>query len=480
MNLKESFPNADSAPPLIKGKTNFLLYALIAWGFVLAGYVAWGSRLLRPMADDYTHGAALSAGPIAAMSNWWNTWAGDMAAIFVNVMIVGWPLQVLPWSFGSSIAFLACGLMVSITLLLILRIQVLKEIKSNRFRVLFLLPVFIVIWLSHWWVNIAFNSSDPFFGSTGTAITLWQNVNATYVFIPAVNVFFWILIERLRKKHWKQLWLIIPYVLVGIFVGMSGAVFAVSVLIFLTLMILGSLFDSRKFEAHQFTLWVTFMGAVILSSFVSYSSPGSQNRATNFPDISLNKNTFLQLLQTGFPSLSDWWKALANPGMLMSFALFLILAALLVLRGYGSNSQNIRKIAFGLIAFSLVQSLMNGMSEVFSYQAYWHRIQISTTLWLGVVALGFSLAPILLKIQIKTSYLFFASLFLTVVSTTAILQMSAEINSRYLRWEVGPAPTTYISDIENEVDRQGWQRISWLELRDQRGGPSRGLEPSPE
>jgi hypothetical protein len=222
------------------------------------------------------------------------------------------------------------------------------------------------------------------------------------------------------------------------------------------------------------------MGAVILSSFVSYSSPGSQNRATNFPDISLNKNTFLQLLQTGFPSLSDWWKALANPGMLMSFALFLILAALLVLRGYGSNSQNIRKIAFGLIAFSLVQSLMNGMSEVFSYQAYWHRIQISTTLWLGVVALGFSLAPILLKIQIKTSYLFFASLFLTVVSTTAILQMSAEINSRYLRWEVGPAPTTYISDIENEVDRQGWQRISWLELRDQRGGPSRGLEPSPE
>ena len=445
---------------------------LSLWVLILVLWVIWMSKGLRPIADDYSRGAGLTDGPITAVVNLWNSWAGDLATNLVNVVIVGIPLQYLPWSFGSSIAFLASGVMVSIVLLFVINSQTGTNKKLTIPKRLILLPLALVAWWSYWWVNKEFNPNDSFYESTTTSITFWQNVNATYVFIPSIGIFLWLVIERIRKKHPNNLQVLPLYFLVGFVIGMSGIVFAVSFMIFVTLMLIASWLDSRSPRAPQILIWASFITTVFLAALASHFSPGSQNRTTFLPKISLDNETILQLLHTVFPSLSDWLKSLVNPGMAISVIIIVIFATLLTLQGHSFDDQNLRQIGLGLIGFSLILFLVNGFSEVFAYAAFWHRIQGSTILWIGIVSLGVSFALRISKSQIKPSVLVFSGVVVSIVSTVAVLQMTLEISARSSLWESGPAPTTYIADIEDE---NGWQRVNWLILRNQIGGPDRGL-----
>ena len=453
-------------------KIKILSFLAFTWAMLLIAYVTWVSRGLRPMADDYSHGVALHVGPFAAMLNWWNSWSGDMSSILANVLLVGWPLQTLPWSFGSSIPFLLSGLMVAVTLILILRVNSGLGRKLKAVQLMYVLPVVLITWWSFWWVNKIMAPGDSFFESTATAVTLWQNVNVTYVFIPALNISLWLTIEKFRRRNQHVWWLAFSYILVGAFIGMSGVVFATSFVLFQMMVVIGIWINNGQFQTRTLVLWAIASIAVIVSALGSYFSPGSQLRSTVLPDVSINQVTTLKLMQTLAPALSDWWRSLASPGMLISVLTFLMISTVLAWSKYSIRSRDLRQLGLGLIIFSIVITLINGFSEVFSYPAYWHRIQGTLVLWLGISAITLSFGKEIAGTLSRLASLALICLLVSIVCTAAIFQMTVEISSRYRLWEAGPAPTTYISDIEDE---DGWQRAAWIELRSQRGGPDRGL-----
>jgi hypothetical protein len=124
----------------------------------------------------------------------------------------------------------------------------------------------------------------------------------------------------------------------------------------------------------------------------------------------------------------------------------------------------------------VVLSIVVGYSQVFAYVAYWHRIGVQVILWMGMVLLSFSSCLQMIKLRPKLSQISFVFMVLMMVNTLAVFRMQGEISERYSRWQVGPAPTTHVTDIEHI---NGWQRACYLKIKDQRGGPDRGLKKNP-
>lgn len=467
--------SSDSRSPRFE-KVRIVYVFLVCWACSLALFVLWSSRHLRPAADDYSFGQTAERGPLAAMGIWWNVWSGDMSSIFANVVLVGWPLQALPWSLGSSIPFIASGLMVAILLTSIVRASVVGRFSNSIFRVFTTIPFFLLAWWSFRWINRILNPDNLQFEAEASATTFWQNVNTGYVFMQSLIIWLLFVIYVRSKKYEDSKWNFAIFFLAGVLVGFSGAVIVVSILIYLMLLPIGAWLDGKRLTTRNLSLWSTFILAMASSAVVSNSSPGSQRRSTFLPDVEVNPDTISILMQTVIPSLMDWWKALFNQGMLATIVMVLVIAIMLVWCGYEFKSEFLQKIAMRVIVFSLISSIVVGFSEVFSYVAYWHRIGVHLILWIGVVLLAVSHSSHLTKLRPNLSQIVFVSTLVMTLSTMAVFRMSGEISERYERWQVGPAPMTHVTDIE---DINGWQRACYLKIIMQRGGPDRGLTETP-
>ncbi len=451
-------------------------YIVLVWAYLLTISVLWSSRHLRPAADDYSFGQTAEHGPVAAIGIWWNVWSGDVSSIFANVFLVGWPLQVLPWSLGSSIAFFASGLMVAISLVLIVRHSVFGIYSSSLWRIIPTIPFFLVSWWSFWWLNRMLNPNNSQFEAQASATTFWQNVNTSYVFLYVVTLLLLFGLGLIsRKQNFTNLNLVI-FLLSGILVGFSSAVIVASVLTLVLLLPISSWLDGKRLTKGNVLLWSLFTISMVAAAATSFLSPGSQRRKTFLPDVSLNNDSVSLMAQTMIPSLIDWWKALFNQGMLASAVMALLIAIILAWQGYEFRTNNLQITALQIIVFSVILSIVVGYSQVFAYTAYWHRIGVQVVVWVGIVLLSFSSFSHLIKLRPKLSQITFLLIVLMMINTMAVFRMQGEISERYSRWQVGPAPTTHVTDIEHI---NGWQRACYQEIKDKRGGPDRGLRKNP-
>ena len=451
-------------------------YIVLVWAYLLTISVLWSSRQLRPAADDYSFGQTAEQGPVSAIGIWWNVWSGDVSSIFANVFLVGWPLQVLPWSLGSSIAFFASGLMVSTSLVLILRGSIFGIAKNSLWSIVPIIPFFLVTWWSFWWVNRILNPDNKLFEAQTSAITFWQNVNTSYVFLYSIILLLVIKLDLISQKQNYTKWNFLIFFFSGILVGFSSAVIVASVLVFILLLPVNSWLDGKRLIKGNMLSWGLFTIAMVAAASISSNSPGSQRRQTYLRKLTIDEDTVPLMAKTMIPSLVDWWKALFNQGMLVSVVLALIMAVVLAWQGHEFRTKYLQRIAFHIIVFSVILSIIVGYSQVFSYPAWWHRIGVQVMLWIGMVIFSFSSCLWLIKLRPKPSQLTFVIVILMIVNSMAVFRMQSEISERYSRWQVGPAPISLITDIEHV---NGWQRACYSEIKDQRGGPDRGLKKNP-
>lgn len=464
----------DSITPRFE-KVKIAYVFLIGWSCSLIVFVLWSSRQLRPAADDYSIGSSTQSGPLAATLMYWNLWSGDVSSIFANVVLVGWPLQELPWSLGSSLPFIANGLMVAILLTTIVRASVVGMHSRSLFRMVSTIPFFLLAWWSFFWINRILNPENLQFHAEANATTFWQSVNITYVFVPSLIMWLIYKIYARSKKNQDSKWNYVIFFISGVFIGLSTPVIVTATLIYLMLQPISVWLDGRPLIDRNFSLWSTFVFTMVPSAVISNLSPGTQRRLTFLPDVELNRETILLLPPSIIPSLLDWWKTLFNQGMFATIVLVLAVAIMLEWRGFEFNSKFLREIANRIIIFSLIASIVVGVSEVFTYVAYWHRIFVHVSLWIGLVLLTFSYNSYLTRLRPQLSQIVFVSVLVMSFFTVAVFRMSGEISKRYEMWQVGPAPVEYVSDIE---DTNGWQRDCYLKLVMQRGGPDRGTSSS--
>jgi hypothetical protein len=451
-------------------------FFFLMWANLLTISVLWSSRHLRPAADDYSFGQTAERGPVAAIGIWWNVWSGDVSSIFANVFLVGWPLQILPWSLGSSIAFFSSGLMVAVSIVVIVRHSIFGRFEDSLWRLVPTIPFFLMNWWSFWWLNRVLNPNNSQFEAQASATTFWQNVNTSYVFLYSIILLMLFKLDLISQKPNYTRWNIVVFSFSGVLVGFSSSVIVASVLIFILLLPVGSWLDGGRIIKENVFSWSLFSLSMMTAAAISFLSPGSQRRKTFLPDVSINFDTVSILAQTMIPSLLEWWKAFFNQGMLVSVTLALFMAVVLYRQGYEIRTKDLQRIALQIIVFSVVLSIVVGYSQVFAYVAYWHRIGVQVILWMGMVLLSFSSCLQMIKLRPKLSQISFVFMVLMMVNTLAVFRMQGEISERYSRWQVGPAPTTHVTDIEHI---NGWQRACYLKIKDQRGGPDRGLKKNP-
>lgn len=212
------FSRSQRANLFLKGLTVAAIFASIA--LVLAISV-----LLRPVADDYAHGASAVAGFWSATTGWWLGWSGDLSLIVGQVLLVGMPLAWLPLEVTSSVGFVFSGFIVGG-----LGAVALGLVKhSEKWPVI---SVWALITLS-WWVFLwARQLAVPDFENRRVAeyLTHWQTVNVAYVIFPAINVVVFLFLVRGALSRGKLAGTIALFL--GFISGTSGLVMGVALAAF--------------------------------------------------------------------------------------------------------------------------------------------------------------------------------------------------------------------------------------------------------
>ncbi len=453
-------------------------WALAAAALLMIAFVVWHSRALRPIADDYTIAASARDGLFAGLWQWWQTWSGDATAMFANVLLVGLPLQHLPWALASAVPFLVSALVMAGSIAWITtrsspagRRQPVKEV------LLVLIPVLIVLWWAFWWSPVVTETGDSSASVLAQGITFWQNLNAAYVVTAASLVSAWVFLESRSSRD--RAWLLGGYLVVGIAAGMNGPVFALSALIILPVLACACLLRGRNPGRRRAIQWLLAEAGITLGAAAAHVAPGTQIRAELLPHPAVDLNLAMYFLRLPPSALRDWWNAVISPGTVLIFLVLGALAYLMTLRGRSYDPVRLTAYGAALLGFSLVLSLVNRASEVFAYVGWWHVLSARTVSWMGICCLAIALGTIgarrgrqslLLPVSVFAA---FAALILVGAS---LIGMTDAIATRLPRWEVGPAPVEGISDIESDGNRF---RTAWLELRETRGGPSRGIDESP-
>jgi len=361
--------------------------------------------------------------------------------------------------------------MVTIFLTTIVRASVVGKFSNSIFRAFWTIPFFLLSWWTFWWINKIQNPESVQFVATANATTLWQNVNTSYVFITSLIMLLLYVIYARSKKYEGSKWNFAIFSVSGIFVGFSGAVLSATILTYFMLLPIGTWLDGKRITTQNFSLWITFNLAMVISAVLSYFSPGTRYRATFFPNApEINLEVISGFRPTMIPSLLDWWRVLFSQGMFATIVMVLIIAIIQVWRGYEFENKFLQEIAVRLIVFSLILSVVVGFSELFTQEAYYHRIPVYLALWIGVMLLAVSCSSYLTRLSPNLSQIVFLSALGMAISTLAVFTMTDEISKRYEMWQVGPAPVAHIKDIE---DDPGWQRDCYLELIMQRSGPAR-------
>ena len=438
-------------------------------------YVVWNSRLLRPIADDYCLAAEAGDGLIPGIVSWWSNWSGDLTMVTSNTVLVGLPLIHFPWFVASALPFLlTVATATSLGIYVTLHSLRLVAGRQRGLKVaLAISPILAIVWWSYWWAPalLAPDSADNYPLALG--ITVWQNLNAQYVVTSFLLIGGWLWIES--RPNLAMPWRPMAYALLGLGTGFNGPVFAVSALIMVLSLAALSALRGISTLRERGPYWGLAVVVAGVSAGISHFSPGSQNRKGQLADPDLNFDLIYLLVTEAIPSgISSWWFAVFNSGALIVLVVSAFVGVALASQGIRPERDSLFSIGFGLLGFSMIMFILNGLSEYFSYHAWWHLTAPRSVTWISLIAIGVALGNLASNYpQLYTALpiIFSAAIAALLLTLSANAVMVSTMQSRWWMWERGPAPMSdIIGDIE---DPEGFQYACWRELTIERTAPSR-------
>ena len=449
-------------------------FSLSGVSYLVFVYVIWNSRLLRPAADDYCLAAGAQEGLFLGVWGWWTSWSGDLTMQFANTLFVGLPLLHLPWAFASALPFLMAAACVSLVGLWVFQHVSEETCRPSRpiGSLVMLFPILAVMWWGYWWVTVLQSKDAADAYPLAVGITVWQNLNAQYVITSSALVLIWLLLETGSSDHERLR--VVGYVAWGLMAGFNGPVFAVSICLMLLLLGTALLVTNPIALRQRGLCWVAAGISVVAAGLISHYSPGSQSRKALFGDLEMDGRTLNKLLTEALPKgLSDWWASVTSPGSLALVIAVSGLTVLLAVQGWQFKTRPAALMSLAFLAFSLITSVVNRASEIFSYSAWWHLVTPRTLTWMGIVAAGITLGSTLVRLSATRSYaplLVIAGAGSLIFVASSLALMAYQMQSRHLLWGLGPAP---VVDVVSDIEPGGGWEDCWRELSAFREAPSR-------
>lgn len=462
-----------TAQPSQTSKFNLMITAaysvFLATNWLLLIYSA---TLLRPSADDYCFGMIVGKyGILMGVANWWNNWSAYLYSMLLGNLLVGAPLAYLPLSMASGIPFLLSLLGIGWAALALIPD---KTARHNN-----TLACVLSVGLGWWvflWTRVAFGKAEGDLSMLAHGATHWQTLNATYI-IGAVFLFLGFAFI-LNQRHPIEPQTTVLVFILGALAGLAGS--AVS-LAFFSFGLLAAFFCLSKTRGQadgghkaQFAYWIIFCCAIVLAAILSHTlSPGQQARmAVINPDTSISTDRVISLLEFTIPfSIKFVLKAYFGHGSVFVLLLATSTSACFHTRLTADNTTTTAYAMRGLcfFIFSLILTSSARIGEAFSYAGYWHFLLPSMCIYLSMVYIGIY-AGTTIMMQFKNTKMICLSLLVLCMITATAVNIHAHNNilKRNARWEVGPAPISGISDIE---DADGWQRNCWDQLNKSRKQP---------
>lgn len=445
--------------------------------FLVVLYVLWTARLLRPGADDYSLAISAKDGLFQGVWSWWQGWSGDVTAMFSNTLFVGMPLIHLPWSFASAIPFMSAAAVIVGAAGWILFHAIPKSGEKNRrlFILSSAIPILAITWWGYWWLPVLQARDTPNADPLAQGITHWQNLNSGYVITTALLIWAWFILESRKTDKCWLLWT--GYAILGLLAGLNGPVFAGSAVAMIIILAAGSLLGSQVAIRTHGATWLLAVSGILVGALASHFSPGSQSRKLLLVNPEIDTSLFFRVVNEAVPGgLADWWPAVTSPGAWVLVVVIAGATALITLRGFVPNVNFLLSTGTGLLVFSLISSFVNRVSEFFAYPAFWHLTTPRAIAWLGLTTLAIAIGSIIARMgrgSLAVPVITFAAAAGVILMASSIALMSQEIINRSAQWEIGPAPVSGVSDIE---EPDGWQRDAWLSLIEIREAPKRGIE----
>ena len=437
-------------------------------------YVAVFSRLLRPAADDYCLAVFANRGILGGISYWWEYLNGYVASGFSGLLLVGYPLLLLPWSLVSALPFWAAAMIMALAGIQVIRYSIVV-VAIPKMLLFSVFPAALVI---SWWAFLWWPISWGEFGlatSFALGFTHFQSLNGTYVVQTALFVTFTLLLWFHAKD--RPVPYAILFVLPGVIAGFAGITLAITVAISGLLILSYWKLTGIMKQGHRRLAVFVLSASSLVSGLLSHTSPGARTRAvTAQVDLEFSHERVATVIRGTFPKfIQDLFDAYIHPG---SIAVVLILGlAVFLLKGTGTRLSRQRVLGLTAVLFttSLVASLVSRIGENFFPNEFWHFANLRIFAFFTTVNLGILIGMTVRGPRKRSSQLFAVtgSAIIFLVTVAALLEMTNSIVNRSIEWTLGPAPILgVISDIETA---DGWQRSCWISLGQLRELPHRGI-----
>lgn len=440
---------------------NPLYYLFVGISSAQTVYFFFFARNLRPIADDYCLASVAGPGFGSSFSYWYTNWTSDIFAIFVNYILIGFPLINLPYIFASVITLFFAVLMISI---LIIYLLIGNFFSKN---VIFLFSIVTVSFLSFWISSTIYTNSANFI-PLKNMILHWQNINSAYIFLGAIMALILVIVIRKKIQH-SIIWLLV--LALGFLVGTFGVVTVLTSLSLLFIYLIFAIFRKDKNKIYRISI---FMSGEIAGFIFAYFSPGTQARSKLLGNEDLTSSLdILYLFNWTFPAaLTEWAGGFLQIGALVVLAFGIILGIYSQNLNSKVSNNDLRENMFIFFSLSLIAAILSQLSEAFAYEAFWHLAVPYLFIYIFLILGGYYLGNKAKNIKWLDNGLVLAvGLGLTLgISSLNVYKASEEISERKERWQVGPAPVSGISDIENKED---WIFSCWMEMKKYKGYPDR-------
>ena len=420
---------------------------------------------LRPVADDYCLAGIANLGPIDYFTYWYTSFIADVSTLTGNYLFIALPAVFLPYGIGTSITFFACLIFLSVVITKFLNVKTTtKRQKLLSFSLIF---YFVYLsWIAYWFVLGRGNSGDEisrgtvgdmvFFGS----IMNWQAANVNYVILPCIALLIYSKMFTKTFSSWNPLFV----ALLGFVIGGSFYVLSTVFILLIMMQIFFSYFKYKDLTIKGFRNEIIVLISALVSLASSYFSPGAQTRRLNYAqDVS-----FVSIPKTSIDAIFTWFSTLYFPAILVTFLLGAALFRMFTALGINQFELDVTKFVVTPFILSLLAFVVNKVSELFAYKAWWHELSSRTFLYIAALTFGvycmqllvtrFALEFSLLELVIGASAIF--------IALYSVKQSGDVITERKVRWENGPAQVTLNMD---PFDREtAWVNDCWLQLEEKR------------
>jgi hypothetical protein len=441
-----------------------------AWVVVIA--VARVATDLRPLADDYCHGAKATLGYVGSLAAWFQTWIGDLFQLSITALLVGQPLAHLPFSLASAIPFLVTLLVVGLAAFVAIAGA---PVGVRGDRILFLalaVPILMITWLGFWWVPATIEpsqSTDPWL--LAAAMTDWQTVVVQYALVPALLIGAAILLTfRRGQRPWVR---VVLFGLLGLASGLGGLVFGVASLAVVPLLLVGRIIHDRAVSTARVVETSAFTVLCAAGIAIAYFAPGSGVRNASLLGVRPfgEEVTLGELVRWVLPQgVIQGVGMLVGAGTIVAFLVGVSIALAGKKLGVVGDPAVIASVGLGLVFFSLVIAVASRAADGFSYEAFWHEVVPRTVIFLGVSALGAAVGTWLGRYphgagRMAQVVALAAGAVVALAVIGSLLVMQSHVQDRLAQWSVGAAPSSSL-DLETK-----WVQDCWATIEDFRPVP---------